>query len=139
MICEFCKHEFSAGLAECPYCHKIVDKVPEKMTEAERDTYDGVTVELDSDGNYTGTSYEGGAQEENIDEEVYGDRRGDGKFGTGRNSGVHFYHTGGSILWLILFILIILAAVFFLLPAFLVIAAIGAVIIFVVGLLNRFL
>lgn len=138
MICEFCKHEFSDGLAECPYCHKMVDKVPEKMSAAERDTYDGVTVELDSDGNYTGTSYEGGSQEEYAEENSYGERNR-GNFGGAGNSGVHFYHSGGSILWLLLFIVILLAAVFFLLPAFLVIAAIGAVIIFVAGLVNRFL
>lgn len=128
MLCKFCRHEFEDSLTECPYCHRIVEVDAQSLTREERDSFNGQTIEADGsvrdesrrsgrDGSASRASYEGQA--------------GYGQQDTPRNgsgsSRIHVYRSGGLLTWIMVALLII-GVVFFLLPAFLFIAVIGAIV-----------
>ncbi len=133
MKCDFCGREVSPGTAECPYCHyqfKIDAKV---LTPQERDTFDGVTIEEDGSSSSSASPKNQREQERqyqsgSYEQETYRGQR--------VNNGIKVHHFGcGSGLLMTLLILGgILALFFFLLPTFLIFAAIGAVVVFVLRL-----
>ena len=133
MKCDFCGREVNSGTTECPYCHyqfKIDAKV---LSPNERDTFDGVTIE--EDGSSSSSASPRRAKEEQNREyqqgnRTYGQRQQNG-FGGIR---VHQFGCGSGILMTLLILGGILALFFFLLPTFLVFAAIGAVVVFVLRL-----
>jgi len=123
MVCQFCRHEFDDSLTECPYCHKQVDFEPKSLTREERDSFSGTTIDID----------ESGRQGEYQDRGEYTDRddlrRGDRSYENGEESpGFKVYRLGGGLLTWIIFALIILGIIFFVLPTFLFVGIIGAVV-----------
>lgn len=114
MECKFCHREFDNGLSECPYCHCMVDIEPQKLTATEKNTFDGVTIDVAD-----GTVHEGSnlTEEAGAENEETSEAGSSGSQSTG--SGFHVYHLGGGLLWTGLILLAILALFFFLLPTFL--------------------
>lgn len=133
MKCDFCGRDVNQGATECPYCHyqfKIDAKV---LSPNERDTFEGVTIE--EDGSSSSSS---SPRNEKIEQErgyrqegrSYGQRQ-QTEFGRVK---VHQFGCGSGILMTLLILGGILTLFFFLLPTFLVFAAIGAVVVFVLRL-----
>jgi hypothetical protein len=123
MLCKFCHREFEDGLSECPYCHYVVDVEAQTLTKDERDTFSGVTIE--QDGTVRETSRPQEADQD--DAENYADNEQE----TPHSQGIHVFHMGSSILWLGLILLFILGLILTFLPAFIVIAAIISLGVFV--------
>ncbi len=127
MICNFCGHEVDDKVAECPYCHYIFDKDAQVLSREERDTFDGVTI--DEEGNTEdsskqrapGYTYEDGYRRERQEQQYQQQNP---------NIKVYPLGCGSSMLMTLLILGGILALFFFLLPTFLVFAAIGAVVVF---------
>ncbi len=120
MLCKFCQHEFDARLTECPYCHRLVEVEVQPLTREERDNFSGATIEAD------GTIHEGDEGAAGVRQDNGYESSGDGAETTADGSGIHVYHTGGLMTWLII-ALVLIGIVFFLLPAFIFIAIAGAV------------
>ncbi len=142
MLCEFCKHDFDDSLTECPYCHKRVDIEAKSLTREERDNFAGTTIEME--GSSGEDSYTKRAEYQEKDSYYQQDdayQRADRPYDENRDSsGFKVYRMGGGLLTWIIFALIVLAIIFFLLPAFLFIGIVGAVagaiIIFLARLFN---
>ena len=142
MLCEFCKHDFDDSLTECPYCHKRVDIEAKSLTREERDIFAGTTIEME--GSSGEDSYTKRAEYQEKDSYYQQDdayQRADRPYDENRDSsGFKVYRMGGGLLTWIIFALIVLAIIFFLLPAFLFIGIVGAVagaiIIFLARLFN---
>jgi hypothetical protein len=142
MLCEFCKHDFDDSLTECPYCHKRVDIEAKSLTREERDNFAGTTIEME--GSSGEDSYTKRAEYQEKDSYYQQDdayQQTDRPYDENRNSGgFRVYRMGGGLLTWIIFALIVLAIIFFLLPAFLFIGVVGAVagaiIIFLARLFN---
>lgn len=111
MKCGFCGREIDMSVLECPYCHYQIQKEAQVLTPDERDTFEGITIEEDG----------------STDQEVYGGNRQER---VPPNFKVRTFSFGNGILSTLLIIGVILAFCFFLLPAFLIFALIGAVIVF---------
>ncbi len=128
MKCDFCGREVSPGTLECPYCHYQFKIDATMLTPDERDAFEGVTIE--EDGNTSENRNPG--------------RESSGGEGSGRgyyerknvppNIKVYPIGCGSGIGMTLLILGGILALFFFLLPTFIVFAAIGAVIVFVLRL-----
>ena len=134
MKCGFCGREVEKGVLECPYCHYRFEVDAQVLTPDERDTFEGVTIEQDGSTvdnknmtNGQGAGYEQGTR----------DGYGQGSY-SGQQQGpqikVHHFGCGSSILMTLLILGGILALFFFLLPTFIVFAAIGAVVVFILRL-----
>lgn len=126
MKCDFCGREVEKGVTECPYCHyqfKIEAKV---LSSDERDTFEGVTIE--EDGSTTDSS---AAAREQREQQQSGSQW---QQNVPPRLKVHSYGCGSGMLMTLLILGGILALVFFLLPAFLVFAAIGAAVVFILRL-----
>ena len=121
MICKFCHREFEDGLSECPYCHYVVEVEPQTLTRDERDTFSGVTIEQD------GTVREGTQPEQTEENADYAETEQENT----RPQGLHVFHLGSSLLWLGLILLFILGLIITFLPAFIVIAAVISLVVFV--------
>ena len=142
MLCEFCKHDFDDSLTECPYCHKKVDIEAKSLTREERDNFAGTTIEMEGSSGEGGYTKRAEYQEKDSyyqQDDAY--QQTDRPYDENRNSGgFRVYRMGGGFLTWIIFALIVLAILFFLLPAFLFIGVVGAVagaiIIFLVWLFN---
>ena len=117
MKCSFCGKELERGTQECPYCHCSIEAEVQVLRPEERDTFDGVTIEQDGNA-------EGGTRVEDMRTErrAYEQIR------------VHSFGCGSGILMTLLILGGILAIFFFLLPTFLIFAAIGAVVVFIMRL-----
>ncbi len=126
MICTFCKREFDNGLTECPYCHKQVEVEPHVISADERDTFEGMTIEVEDDGTVK--------EEQGVKNQDDYYQQGSDPFASNQNPNIKVVSLGGSLLWTILFILLFLGFVFFLLPTFIIIAAIIAAIVFIARL-----
>ena len=126
MKCDFCGREVPAGTVECPYCHyqfKIDAKV---LSPDERDTFDGITIdENGSTEDTTGVKRtgDGYSYEEYREEQQHN-----------RGVKVHTFGCGSGLLMTLLILGGILALFFFLLPTFIVFAAIGAAVVFLMRL-----
>ena len=137
MVCSFCHHEFDEALTECPYCHRIVEKDAHSLTVEERESFDGATIEVDGTVcGGEGDSARSGEYQERFDDGPAG--RADGK---GENNGaglrIHTFHTGSFLFWALLAVLAVLL-VFFILPAFFVLALVAAAGFFLYRLLSGF-
>ena len=138
MRCGFCGREVEKGVLECPYCHYRFEVDAQVLTPDERDTFDGVTIEedgstVDNKNVANGQDYGRGSG--------YGQTRGyeNGGYGGQQHQQapgikVHTFGCGSSILMTLLILGGILALFFFLLPTFIVFAAIGAVVVFILRL-----
>lgn len=122
MKCSFCGRELERGIQECPYCHCRIETEVQVLRPEERDTFEGVTIEEDG-------STEGGTRVEDVRDE----RRADEQT-AGPKIRVHSFGCGSGILMTLLILGGILAIFFFLLPTFLIFAAIGAVVVFIMRL-----
>lgn len=127
MKCGFCGREVDAGTTECPYCHYRFQIDAQVLTPDERDTFEGVTIEEDGSA----------SDNKNIGRET--EARGGNEQGyDGRQAPphvkVHTFGCGSGLLMTLLILGGILALFFFLLPTFIIFAAIGAVIVFVLRL-----
>lgn len=133
MKCEFCGREVEKGMAECPYCHYQFKIDAQVLSPDERDTFDGVTIEED------GSTVDHGAEQARA-EGVYRQGQPDayGQQGYGDQEQpkvkVHTFGCGSGILMTLLILGGILALFFFLLPTFIVFAAVGAVVVFLLRL-----
>lgn len=132
MKCDFCGREVDAWLTECPYCHYRFKVEPKVLSPAERDTFDGVTIdetgaESQSSGREEGSHVE---YEENYREYESRQQNVPPQFK------VRTFGCSSGILMTLLILGGILALFFFLLPAFLVFAAIGAVVVFLIRLFS---
>lgn len=47
MLCNFCGREVHNGASECPYCHYVFVREVTILTDEERDTFEGTTIEDD--------------------------------------------------------------------------------------------
>lgn len=132
MICKFCHREFEDGLSECPYCHCIVDVEAQTMSRDERDTFSGVTIEED------GSVHDGPRPARQEEADFSADERqeaGDDRSQTVPPApGLHVFNVGRSLLWVVLILIVLLGLVITFLPAFIIIAAIAAVGIFIARL-----
>ena len=134
MKCGFCGREVAKGALECPYCHYRFEVDAQVLTPDERDTFEGVTIEQDGSTvdnknmtNGQGAGYEQGARG-SYDQGTYSGQQ------QGPQIKVHHFGCGSSILMTLLILGGILALFFFLLPTFIVFAAIGAVVVFILRL-----
>lgn len=125
MKCDFCGRELDDKVSECPYCHYQIKKDPKVLSANERDDFDGITIEEDGS-----TSESGGYKktEGRSREDYHREYRSDPHFN------VKTFNMKSGFLMTLLIIGGILALIFFLLPAFLMFAAIGAVVVFLLKL-----
>lgn len=123
MKCSFCGKELERGTQECPYCYCRIEAEVQVLRPEERDTFDGVTIEQDGNA-------EGGTRVEDMRTE----RRAYEQNNGGPQIRVHSFGCGSGILMTLLILGGILAIFFFLLPTFLIFAAIGAVVVFIMRL-----
>ena len=111
MICKQCGFEYADGLKECPNCQAPNEpEEPQVLTEEERDTFGGLTIES--------TSQDQGEDFKVYDKEEEEKRREEEQEQENQQSYGFHVHTfsGVGILWQILIILIIVGAIFFILP-----------------------
>lgn len=130
MLCEFCRHEFDDSLTECPYCHKMVDFEAKSLTREERDNFAGATIEVEGssgEGDYTKRAeYQ---EKDSYYQQDDAFQRTDRPYADNReSSGFKVYRMGSGLLTWIIFALIVLGIIFFLLPAFLFVGIIAAVV-----------
>ena len=129
MLCEFCQRVFDDSLTECPDCHKKVEKKKKSLTREERDNFAGTTIEMEDTSGEGGYTKRAEYQEKDRyyqQDDAY--QRADRPYEENRDSSdFKVYRMGGGLLTWIIFALIVLAIIFFLLPAFLFIGIVGAV------------
>ena len=134
MKCEFCGKEVAQGVTECPYCHYQFKIDAQVLSPDERDTFDGVTIEEDGSTVDHGADKDGGGEAYRQGQPEAYDRQD----GYGRQQApkvqVHTYGCGSGLLMTLLILGGILALFFFLLPTFIVFAAVGAVVVFLLRL-----
>ena len=135
MKCGFCGREVDKGVLECPYCHYRFEVDAQVLTPDERDTFEGVTIEEDGStvdnknvSGEQGSGYEQGGYRQGQSYELSQQRQ------QAPGIKVHTFGCGSSILMTLLILGGILALFFFLLPTFIVFAAIGAVVVFILRL-----
>ena len=135
MKCGFCGREVDKGVLECPYCHYRFEVDAQVLTPDERDTFEGVTIEEDGStvdnknvSGEQGSGYEQGGYRQGQSYEQSQQRH------QAPRIKVHTFGCGSSILMTLLILGGILALFFFLLPTFIVFAAIGAVVVFILRL-----
>lgn len=125
MKCGFCNREIDDNLFECPYCHYQIKKDSQVLSPRERDTFEGITIEED------GSTNDGSAEKERHHEyQRYQQNSGYAR----PKIKVKTFNFSSGLLLSLLIIGGILALFFFLLPAFVILAAVGAVIIFLMKL-----
>ena len=133
MICGFCGREVDKGVLECPYCHYRFEVDAQVLTPNERDTFDGVTIE--EDGSTVDNKNVAQGADSGYSQGSYSQGNGYGKSGQqGPQIKVHSFGCGSGLLMTLLIVGGILALFFFLLPTFIVFAAIGAVVVFILRL-----
>jgi len=114
MICKKCGFEYVDGLKECPNCQTQNEPLEVKvLTQDERDTFDGITIEDTKSENEKGFRvYEGEEERE-----------------TPKHNGIHIqtFGLGSSWIWRLIFFVVIIGLIFFVLPMLAVVFFIGAV------------
>ena len=112
MICKKCGFEYADGLKECPNCQAPNEPAePVVLTEAERDTFGGVTIETtprDQGEDYR--VYDKDEEEQHRQQEAQ--QEAQEQFGGFK---VHTF-SGVGLLWQIIIIMAIIGIIFFLLP-----------------------
>lgn len=132
MKCGFCGREVDKGVVECPYCHYRFEIDAQVLSPNERDTFEGVTIEEDgttTDNKNVKDNNDRQYRESNYSYQGY-NRQGKQQ----PNIKVHSFGCGSSILMTLLILGGVLTLVFFLLSTFIVFAAIGAVVVFILRL-----
>lgn len=129
MLCEFCKHDFDDSLTECPYCHKKVDFETKSLTREERDNFAGTTIEMeDSSGESGYTKHAEYQEKDSYYQQNESFQRADTEHDENSgSSGFKIYRMGGSLLTWIIVALIVLAIIFFVIPAFFFVGILGAI------------
>ena len=133
MKCEFCGREVENTVVECPYCHYQFKREAQVLNPNERDSFEGITIEEDGSTNDGGSKakYQYQTKEEYTRHEQAKQQR------TTVNPQFKVVHTMGCSSGILMTLLIlggILALFFFLLPTFIIFAAIGAVVVFILRL-----
>lgn len=103
MICKNCGFEYVDGLKECPNCQTPnVPEEPKVLTEEERDTFGGVTIETTPDEQPNGRDYKVYDQQEQKQQEdapsSYGFK-------------IHTF-SGISMLWSLIILIIVVFGLF---------------------------
>lgn len=129
MQCDFCKREVPQGTTECPYCHYRFNIDAQVLSPQERDTFEGVTIEEDGS-----TVDQSRVERSGSADNGYGQQGSSGQQNVPPRVKVHTFGCGSGLLVTLLILGGILALFFFLLPTFIVFAAIGAVVVFVLRL-----
>lgn len=119
MKCGFCGREVERGVLECPYCHYRFEADAQVLSPSERDAFEGVTIEEDG----SATNHGSRAEQDERSSERQSPRMQVKTFGC-----------GSSMLLTLAILAGIVLLFFFLMPAFIVFAAIGAVVVFVLRL-----
>ena len=127
MKCGFCGREVDKGTTECPYCHYRFTLDTQVLSPEERDTFEGVTIDESTGADEGSQSVSSYGEREQYEEKMR-------EQAANRGIKVHTFGCGSSILRTLLILCGILALFFFLLPTFIVFAAIGAVVVFVLRL-----
>ncbi len=127
MKCGFCGREVDKGTTECPYCHYRFTLDTQVLSPEERDTFEGVTIDESTGADEGSQSVSSYGEREQYEEKMR-------EQAANRGIKVHTFGCGSSILMTLLILCGILALFFFLLPTFIVFAAIGAVVVFVLRL-----
>lgn len=127
MKCDFCGREVEERLTECPYCHYQLKKETQVLSPDERDTFEGITIEEDG----STSSSDKTTRADDSYRRGYDSSR---QYGPQPHFKVKTVNISSGILMTLLIIGGILALFFFLLPAFLIFAAVGAVIVFLLKL-----
>lgn len=111
MICKKCGFEYADGLKECPNCQAPNEpEEPIVLTEEERDTFGGVTIETTPQGQDKDYRvYDRDEEEQDRQEEAEQQAQQFGGFKVHTFSGV-------GLLWQVLIIMVIVGLIFFLLP-----------------------
>jgi len=128
MRCEFCGREVENTVVECPYCHYQFKREAQVLNPNERDSFEGVTIEEDGSTNDSGskTKY----QYQTKDEYIRYDQTKQQRTTVNPQFKVHTMGCSSGLLMTLLILGGILALFFFLLPTFIIFAAIGAVVVF---------
>lgn len=127
MKCDFCGREVEERLTECPYCHYQLKKETQVLSPDERDTFEGITIEEDG-------STSSSDKTTRADDSYCRGYDSSSQAGPQPHFKVKTVNISSGILMTLLIIGGILALFFFLLPAFLIFAAVGAVIVFLLKL-----
>lgn len=127
MKCDFCGREVEERLTECPYCHYQLKKETQVLSPDERDTFEGITIEEDG-------STSSSDKTTRADDSYRRSYDSSKQAGPQPHFKVKTVNISSGILMTLLIIGGILALFFFLLPAFLIFAAVGAVIVFLLKL-----
>lgn len=136
MECNFCKHQVPPGTIECPYCHYRFTINAKVLTPEERDTFTGKTIEEDGsttesdDTSNVSSTYENQGNNNSNERQT----RFRSNSWSEPQFKVHTYGCGSSLIVTMFILAAILAIFFFLLPTFLVFAAIGAIVVFILRL-----
>lgn len=104
MICKFCHREFEDGMSECPYCHYVVETTAKVLSQDERDTFEGVTIETD------GSIHDSNVRREEQGQDAEEETR-EAQEESGSQGGFHLFNLSSSLLWGGLVLLIILGVV----------------------------
>jgi len=130
MKCEFCGREVENTVVECPYCHYQFKREAQVLNPNERDSFEGITIEED------GSTNDGGSKTKYQTKEEYTrhDQAKQQRTTVNPQFKVHTMGCSSGILMTLLILGGILALFFFLLPTFVIFAAIGAVVVFILRL-----
>ncbi len=123
MKCDFCQKEIDDKILECPYCHYQIKKDPQVLSPRERDTFDGITIEEDGSTSDSSSSSEKTSYRQSSENRY-----------THPGVKIKTFNLSSGFLMTLLILGGILALIFFVLPAFLIFAAIGAVVVFLLKL-----
>ena len=132
MKCEFCGREVENTVVECPYCHYQFKREAQVLNPNECDSFEGITIEEDgstNDGD-SKTKY----QYQTKEEYTRHDQAKQQRTTVNPQFKVHTMGCSSGILMTLLILGGILALFFFLLPTFIIFAAIGAVLVFILRL-----
>ena len=130
MKCEFCGREVENTVLECPYCHYQFKRQAQVLNPNDRDSFEGVTIEEDGSTDDSGskTKYQYQTKEEYTRYDQANQRQQHTTIKP--QFKVHTMGCGSGILLTLLILGGVLALFFFLLPTFMIFAAIGAVVVF---------
>ena len=120
MKCGFCGREVDKGTTECPYCHYRFTLDTQVLSPEERDTFEGVTIDESTGADEGSQSVSSYGEREQYEEKMR-------EQAANRGIKVHTFGCGSSILMTLLILCGILALFFFLLPTFIVFAAVFSI------------
>lgn len=125
MICKNCGFEYLDGLKECPNCQTPnIPEEPKVMTQEERDTFGGVTIEstpVTQDGEEAGYKVYDSEEERARQEEEEAMARN-------RSYGFRVHTFGGvGLLWQVLILLVIIGFLFLVIPSLFIFGIVAAI------------